>query len=80
MVLEWTFPALDDLEHIRDHIGEDSALNARRFIERIFQAAEQLPEQPHSGRLVLVCGVFQTSNTLGNAHLEDLRTGTRPGA
>ena len=52
MVLEWTFPALDDLEHIRDYIGEDSPLNARRFIERIFQAAEQLPEQPHSGRLV----------------------------
>lgn len=56
MVLEWTFPALDDLERLRDHLGEDSPINARRFIQRIFRAAEQLPEQPHSGRLVPEAG------------------------
>ena len=38
MVIEWTDPALDDLEVIRDYIGKDSPYYAKRFIERIFDA------------------------------------------
>ncbi len=52
MALEWTDPALDDLEDIRDHIGKDSPYYARRFIERIFDAAAALHDQPQMGRLV----------------------------
>lgn len=52
MVLEWTDPALDDLEALRDHIGKDSPYYARRFIERIFEAAEKLQDHPQIGRSV----------------------------
>jgi len=38
MLIEWTDPALDDLETIRDYIGKDSPYYARQFIERIFDA------------------------------------------
>jgi addiction module RelE/StbE family toxin len=52
MELEWTDPALDDLEVIRDYIGKDSPYYARRFVERIFDAAEALQDQPQMGRQV----------------------------
>ena len=52
MVLEWTDPALDDLEIIRDYIAKDSPYYAKRFIERIFDAAEKLQNHPQMGRLV----------------------------
>jgi len=50
--LEWTEPALDDLEALRDHIAQDSPVNATRFIERLFDAAAKLPDQPRLGRKV----------------------------
>ncbi len=46
MALEWTEPALDDLEVIRNYIGKDSPYYARRFIERIFDATEKLQDHP----------------------------------
>ena len=52
MELEWTDPALDDLEDIRDYIGKDSPYYARRFIERIFDAIEKLQDHPRMGRPV----------------------------
>jgi plasmid stabilization system protein ParE len=52
MVLEWTDPALDDLEIIRDYIAKDSPYYAKRFIERIFDAAEKFQNHPQMGRLV----------------------------
>jgi len=50
--LEWTEPALDDLEALRDHIAQDSPVNAARFIEQLFDAADKLPGQPRIGRKV----------------------------
>ena len=52
MGLEWTDPALDALEGIRDYIAKDSPYYARRFIERIFDAAEKLQDHPNMGRPV----------------------------
>lgn len=52
MRVEWTEPALDDMAAIRDYIAEDSAENAYRFIERLFDAAEQLTNFPERGRHV----------------------------
>ena len=52
MVIEWTDPALDDLQAIRDYIGRDSPYYARRFLERVFDAAEHLQTHPQLGRLV----------------------------
>lgn len=52
MRLDWTDPALDALEGIRDYIAKDSPYYARRFIERIFEAAEALQEHPKMGRTV----------------------------
>lgn len=52
MRLEWTDPALDALEGIRDYIAKDSPYYARRFIERIFDAAEKLQDHPRMGRPV----------------------------
>jgi len=52
MELEWTNLALDDLENIRDYIGKDSPYYAKQFIERIFDAAENLQDHPKIGRPV----------------------------
>lgn len=52
MLIEWTAPALDDLEAIRDYIGKDSPYYGRQFIERIFDAAEKLLDHPKMGRPV----------------------------
>jgi toxin ParE1/3/4 len=52
MQIEWTDAALDDLEIIRDYIGKDPPYYARRFIERIFDAAESLQDHPQMGRQV----------------------------
>lgn len=52
MELEWTDPALDDLENIRDYIGKDAPYYAKRFLERIFEAVEKLLDHPRIGRPV----------------------------
>jgi plasmid stabilization system protein ParE len=52
MVLEWADPTLDELEAIRDYIGKDSPYYAKRFIQRIFDAAEKLQDHSHIGRQV----------------------------
>lgn len=43
---------MDALKGIRDYIGRDSPYYARRFIERIFDAAEKLQDHPKMGRPV----------------------------
>lgn len=51
MRLEWTDPALDDLEAIRDYISQHSPGNAVAFIQRIFDTTEkQLVDFPQIGR------------------------------
>jgi len=52
MKLVWTEPAILDLENIRDYITKDSANYAARFVARIIDAAETLPNQPRIGRVV----------------------------
>jgi addiction module RelE/StbE family toxin len=52
MQIEWTDPALDDLEAIRDYIGNDSPHYARQFVERVFAVVEKLQDHPHIGRPV----------------------------
>jgi plasmid stabilization system protein ParE len=44
MKLEWTEPALLDLECIRDHIKRDSEFYANRFVERIIEMGRWVPE------------------------------------
>ena len=52
MKLEWTEPALSDLESIRDYITKDSEYYANRFVERIIEAVESLEKFPEMGRKV----------------------------
>lgn len=52
MKIEWTEPALSDLESIRDYIRRDSEYYAARFIERIIEAVENLEKFPEVGRSV----------------------------
>jgi len=52
MRVEWTAPALDTLEGIRDYIAKDSPYYARRFIERILDATGKLKDHPKIGRPV----------------------------
>lgn len=52
MKLEWTEPALLDIENIREYIAKDSEYYAIRFITRIIEAVETLPEFPLIGRYV----------------------------
>ena len=52
MNLEWTEPALVDLESIWDFIKRDSEYYASQFIERIIDAVESLETFPEMGRNV----------------------------
>ncbi|HHT9155105.1 MAG TPA: type II toxin-antitoxin system RelE/ParE family toxin [Candidatus Tripitaka sp. YC43] len=52
MKIEWTEPALSDLESIRDYIKKDSEYYATRFVERIITAVETLEKFPKMGRNV----------------------------
>ena len=52
MKIEWTQPALLDLESIRDYISRDSEYYAAWFIEKIIEAVENLEKLPKMGRSV----------------------------
>ena len=52
MKIDWTEPALLDLENIRDYIRKDSQYYAVRFVEKIIEAIENLEEFPQMGRTV----------------------------
>ena len=52
MRLIWTDPAVADLEAVRAFIAQDSASNARRFLDRLFEAVERLESFPKLGRQV----------------------------
>ena len=36
MKIEWTEPAVSDMEMVRDYIAKDSEFYALRFVERFF--------------------------------------------
>ena len=52
MKIEWTEPAISDLDSIRDYIARDSEYYADIFIEKIITAVENLEEFPEIGRIV----------------------------
>lgn len=52
MKIEWTEPAVSDLEMVRDYIAKDSEFYALRFVERIFEVLEKVAVFPKSGRIV----------------------------
>ncbi|TSA54149.1 MAG: type II toxin-antitoxin system RelE/ParE family toxin [Planctomycetaceae bacterium] len=52
MKIEWTEPALLDLQNIRDYIRRDSEYYATRFVERIIEVVENLKKFPEMGRSI----------------------------
>lgn len=52
MIIEWTEPAIADLDSIREYIGRDSEYYAARFIGRIIEIVEKLEFFPEMGRRV----------------------------
>jgi len=52
MKIEWTEPAISDLQHIRDYIAKDSKYYAASFVSRIIGRIDMLPEFPEMGRIV----------------------------
>lgn len=52
MIVEWTEPALSDLEGIRDFIATDSPHYAQLFCDKITAAVEKLEDFPEIGRSV----------------------------
>jgi len=52
MKIEWTRPAVVDLEGTRDYIKKDSDYYAIRFVERIIEAVESLERSQKKGRIV----------------------------
>jgi len=52
MRLEWTDPAVEDLQDIVDYIARDSSFYADVVAERIVLAVERLASFPRSGRIV----------------------------
>lgn len=52
MRLEWTEPAVEDLQGIVDYIARDSPLYANAVAEKVVLAVERLVSFPRSGRIV----------------------------
>jgi len=52
MKIEWTEPAIADLDAIRDYIARDSEHYAVQFTGRIIEAVEKLENFPERGRKV----------------------------
>src|SRR5207244_13585141 len=50
--LEWTDPAIADLENIQDYLAKDSVEYANALIERLILSVERLESFPQSGRPV----------------------------
>lgn len=50
--IEWTEPAVSDLENIHDYIARDSAEYADTVLERLVLSADRFASFPESGRLV----------------------------
>ena len=50
--LEWTEPAVADLESIQDYIARDSPEYADALIERLILSVDRLESFPESGRRV----------------------------
>ncbi len=50
--VEWTEPAVSDLENIQDYIARDSAEYADAVVERLVLSVDQLVSFPESGRFV----------------------------
>jgi len=52
MMLRWTATARSDLREIREYIGKDSKIYAKRMVDRIKKAVERLRRFPHIGSRV----------------------------
>lgn len=50
--IEWTAPAVSDLENIQDYIARDSAEYADAVVERLVLSVDRLASFPEIGRLV----------------------------
>ena len=56
MQIRWVRLALHDLEEIAGFISQDNPEAAKQLVKRIWDAAQILPEHPHSGRAGRVLG------------------------
>ena len=52
MIIQWTEPAIQDLESIKNYISKDSEHYAIIFLEKIFLSLENLISFPEIGRRV----------------------------
>ena len=50
--LIWSHEALDDIDHIAEHISRDSHYHAQQVVERLFDLADELTAHPKLGRIV----------------------------
>lgn len=56
MQVNWTDPALDDLDGIFEFIARDSQFYAQNFVQQIMQAVDRLEAYPQSGRRIPEAG------------------------
>jgi len=52
MKIDWTQPAVEDLQKLHAYIARDSELYASGFVEQIILAVERLSDHPRMGRIV----------------------------
>jgi plasmid stabilization system protein ParE len=65
MKIEWTEPAVTDLEMVRDYIAKDSGFYALRFVERVFELLEPDTNTPESR------GAFSNRGRIGSPSAPD---------
>ena len=52
MIINWTEPALDNLDAIYDYLHHDAPYHAQQLIEELMNAVERLEQFPDRGRRV----------------------------
>jgi len=50
--IEWTNPALNDLNEIHDYIARDSKNYANLFLKKLYDSVQKLKDFPNMGRIV----------------------------
>ena len=64
--VDWTIPALEDLDAIHEFIAKDSSFYARQTVERMLDRTRRLEKFPVMGRVV---------PEFGDPHIRELREG-----
>jgi len=80
MKINWTEPAINDLDNIYEYIARDSKYYAKSFTGKIFNYVEHLQDNPKIGRVVPEANerqirkiIFQKYRIIYRLHIDSIQ-------